>query len=74
MYCKVSKTGKVHIVRNDLSGVSYAYNTSGYIFPICGMTYGPKIDTTKEEYEKNGCKGCKKAIIRRAIAKMQYGV
>ena len=72
MYYKVSPTSRVHIVTEGM--ISYEYNVKGYVYPICGLTSGPKINATKKEYEKNGCKGCKKAIISRAIAKMQYGV
>jgi hypothetical protein len=71
IYCKVSPKGKVHVAREET--IHYTHNLGGYVFPICGLTCGPLIKSTEEEYKQNGCKGCKKAIIRRAIQKMQYG-
>ncbi len=71
MYCKVSPNSKTHIVRKE--SIAYDHNPGGYIYPICGLTYGPLIESTKEEFLKAGCKGCRKASVRRAIAKMKYG-
>lgn len=71
MYCKVSPTGKVHFVQDGR--ISYEYHRQGFIAPICGLTEGLKIDATEQEYKENGCKGCKKAMLSRAIARMKYG-
>jgi hypothetical protein len=71
-YCRVSKNSRVHIFESKQ--VRYnGFASKGYVFPVCGLTDGPLIEATKEEFDENGCKGCKKQLLRLAITKMKYG-
>ena len=71
IYTKVSPNSRVHIVREE--NISTEYSHKGYVFPICGLTSGPLITATREDFDNNYCKGCKQALLRRAVAKMKYG-